>query len=533
MAVRFFPARLDGNCALCGKPYAALDMVGFYPGSQMSHAACALNPNAVVLKAAPPLRVIKSESLDAFKAALLPKLREGVEPMPFQVEGVYRIEKFGNKALLADEQGLGKTIQAIAWLARNPKARPTVVIVPSSVKINWRREIKRWLPRVRRNKTFILNGRKPVTLPDTGIFIVNYDIVKYWLPALKAVRPQVLICDEAQYLKNPQAQRTVAVLGNYRNKRDCLAAGIENRLFLSGTPAENRPVELASALFFLAGMVFPRYSDFVYRYCAAYPNKWGLNVSGASNIAELAAKLRKSLMIRRLKADVLPDLPSKRRVAIPFEINNRNEYQFAHDDLIAWMRANGQDVTGALRAEALVRIEKLKQIAARGKLDAVCEWTHNFLESGRKLVLYVHHRETAKLVLDELRKYDPASITGDDTAAQRQAAVDRFQNDPNCRVIVCSIRAARLGITLTAASDVAFFELDWTPGAHDQAEDRVHRIGQVNACMAYYLLADNTIEGKIAAIIDKKRSVIAGLIDQREAAASEDILGSLVTELAA
>lgn len=535
MGVKFFPARLEGNCALCGKLYPPLEMVGFYPGSQISHAACALHPDRVVKAIAPPLRVIKGEKLDAFKARIAGKLAEGVEPMPFQYEGVYRINRFGNAALLADEQGLGKTIQALMWLADNPTVRPAIIVVPSSVKLNWRNEIKRWLPRGKRtNKVYILNGRKPVALPTTGVFIINYDIVKNWLAALLKINPQIVICDESQYLKNPKAQRTKAVLGGGRsNKERFLCQGIANRLFLSGTPVENRPVELWPIINNLRPDRFNSYYNFVTRYCSAHPNKWGLNVSGASNIAELAKLLRDTCMIRRLKADVLPDLPPKRRSTIPMEITNRKEYEWAEKDLIAWMKSNGQDTTGAMRAEALVKIEKLKQIAARGKLDAGLEWVRDFLAGGKKLVLFVHHQEMATFVLKDLAEFQPVLISGQTDAMAKSAAVDMFQTDPNCRIAVCSIRAARLGITLTAASDVAFFELGWTPGEHDQAEDRVHRIGQQDSCTAYYLLADRTIEERIAKLIDGKRSVIAGLIDQREIAASEDILGSLVTELAA
>lgn len=534
MVVKFFPARIGGDCALCGKSYNALEMVGFYPSSQISHANCALHPDQVVRQAAPPLRVIKGEKLDAFKACLISKIPEGCEPLPFQIEGVYQITRFGNKALVADEQGLGKTIEALLWLADNPTVRPVIIVVPSSVKLNWRKEIKRWLPRKRSNKVYILNGRKPVALPPTGIFILNYEIAKFWLKALLKIKPQVVICDEAQYLKNPQAQRTKAILGSSRGGgTPYLCKNVDNRLFLTGTPAENRPIELWPLLRNLRPDEFGSYSQFAYTYCAAYPTKWGLNVSGASRVAELAAKLRKTCMIRRLKSEVMPELPAKRRVTIPFGIVNRKEYEFAEADLIAWMRENGQDVTGALRAEALVRIGKLKQIAVRGKLDAACEWVHNFLAGNKKLVLFVHHREIAQQVLEELKQYHPIAIRGKDDARQKQAAVDVFQTDPKCRVAVCSLRAARLGLTLTAASDVAFFELGWTSTEHDQAEDRVHRIGQQNACMAYYLLADRTIEGKIAGVIDSKREVLAGLLDQRETSKSEDILGTLVAELAA
>jgi SWI/SNF-related matrix-associated actin-dependent regulator 1 of chromatin subfamily A len=530
MAVKLFPARISGKCALCGKAYDSLDMVGFYPNSQISHADCALNPQSAIK---PPLRIVKSEHLDEFKAALDGRISADVQPMPFQVEGAYHIERFGCRALLADEQGLGKTIQAILILAKHPKARPAVVIVPSSVKLNWRVEIKRWLPRTKRNRTYILNGRTPVDLPDTGIFIINYDIVKYWLPQLRKVNPQIVVCDESQYIKNPQAQRTKAILGGRRRDEEALCDGVPNRLFLSGTPAENRPVELWPVIHNLRPDVFSNYMQFANRYCAAYPGRFGLNVSGASNIAELSALLRKTCMIRRTKAEVLPELPPKRRVTVPMEIDNRNEYQLAHDDLIAWMKSQDQDITGALKAEALVKIEKLKQIAARGMVAGGIEWVNNFLTGGKKLVVYCHHEEVFREIVAALKEHNPAQIHGRQDAEEKQENTQKFQTDDSCRVVVCSLTAARLGITLTAASDTVFFELGWTPTAHDQAEDRTHRIGQTQACMAYYLLAAKTIYGKIAALIDSKRAVISGLIDQREIKPDENILESLISDLKA
>jgi SNF2 family DNA or RNA helicase len=260
-------------------------------------------------------------------------------------------------------------------------------------------------------------------------------------------------------------------------------------------------------------------------------------MGGASNLSELNERMRATCYVRRNKADVLKELPAKQRADIVVEIDNRREYQRAESDLINWLgdraesdaeflasiahlsEAEQRDAKDerresaeqrAAQAEQLVRIEALKQLSARGKMKAAIDWIESFLETGEKLVLFAHHVEIVEALAE---KFSAPNITGSTPIERRQEYVDRFQNDPDCKLIVLNIRAGGVGLTLTAASNVAFVELDWTPAAHDQAEDRTHRIGQSDNVTAWYLLGENTIDQEIAALISKKRAVVDAATD--------------------
>jgi SWI/SNF-related matrix-associated actin-dependent regulator 1 of chromatin subfamily A len=224
-------------------------------------------------------------------------------------------------------------------------------------------------------------------------------------------------------------------------------------------------------------------------------------------------------MLRRKKADVLKDLPEKRRLVIPMPLDNAAEYGRADEELLRWIRENfgvGR-ANAAANAEALVRFGVLKQLAAKGKLSSAVEWIENALETNGKLVVFAVHHATIDYLREALAAWNPAVVDGRVDTARRQEAVDRFQNDPECKVFLGNIKAAGVGLTLTAASTTVFVEMGWTPGEHDQAEDRVHRIGQEAASVeAYYLVAENTIEEEIAGILDEKREVLNMVLDGEE-----------------
>jgi SWI/SNF-related matrix-associated actin-dependent regulator of chromatin subfamily A-like protein 1 len=214
---------------------------------------------------------------------------------------------------------------------------------------------------------------------------------------------------------------------------------------------------------------------------------------------------------------VLRELPAKQRSLIPLALSNRADYVRAERNVIAWLSeqtvARGQPggrPGGSGEAEQLVRIEMLKQLAVDGKLDAVIDWITSFLETDEKLVVFAQHVDVVQTLAGH---FHAPSITGDTPLAERQAAIDRFQTDPDCRLIVLNLRAGGVGLTLTAASHVAFVELDWTPAMHDQAEDRVHRLGQRNAVNVWYLLAVETIDLEIYDLIERKRAVVGTVTD--------------------
>lgn len=450
-------------------------------------------------------------------------------PYPFQNEGIQFVDAKGGKALIADDMGLGKTIQAIGFLQlHREEAMPAVIIVPAVVKLNWKREIEKWMTNP---KVAVLNGRPTPSskIPDAEIYIINYDIlanqdektevVKFgirtkvkrekkftgWADHLLKLKPVSLICDECHYLKNTQAKRTKAV------KK--LAAKVKNCIMLSGTAIENRPIEIWQAINLIDPTLFPSYPSFGKRYCNGKHNGYGWDYNGSSNEAELHKRLTESIMIRRLKKDVLTDLPLKQRSIIPMEIDNYKEYKKCQDDVIQYIRDNSGSAAAmkAAGAEALVKFEKLKQLAVKGKLKMAIKWIEDYIQD-EKLAVFCTH----KIVIKELReKFEGAvHIDGDVSQVNRQKAVDKFQTDKDCKLFIGNIKAAGVGITLTAASSTAFLELAWTPGSHDQAEDRVNRIGQkASSINAYYLLADNTIETEIAALLDSKRKTIDAVLD--------------------
>jgi SWI/SNF-related matrix-associated actin-dependent regulator 1 of chromatin subfamily A len=456
-------------------------------------------------------------ALSAATDALLDVPNLGGELKPFQRAGV-RYLLAQRRAFLADEQGLGKTIEALAALEADG-AYPALVVCPASLKLNWLREIERWLPG-RTAQALSGNGRgAPIAAAD--ITVVNYDIVAGRLQELCGLEPRALVLDESHHCKNAAAKRTQAVQRlSAVVPRDGLV------LALTGTPVINRPAELISQL-----RILGRLEEF------GSGVRFGQRFRGPDAHLRLHWHLRARCFARRLKADVLPQLPAKTRAIVPVELDNEPEYRLAERDVIAWLQTQPLDlreldakVAAALRAERLVRLNALKLLAARGKLRAALTWIHDFCSSGERLIVFAHHREVQRAVLE--RFPGALHILGEDRHSARDAAVRSFQaaDRPDNQLLVCSIEVAGQGLTLTRSSNVVFLELDWTPAKHDQAEDRCHRIGQRDAVNASYLLAAGTVDETIAALLERKRAVIGAVTDGR--AEDEDgVVDALVREL--
>lgn len=424
------------------------------------------------------------------------------ELYPFQKEGVAFLESTNGRALIADEMGLGKTVQTLAWLQLHPELRPAIIVVPASLKLNWEREAKKWMTSP---KVEILSGTTPSKV--TGdIIIINYDILYAWLEKLRALNPKVVITDECHFYKSNKAKRTKAV--------KLLCKGIPYVIALSGTPIVNRPIEAFNALRLISPALFSNFDTFTNKYCNPKFTGFGWDYSGASNTQELHNILVSTIMLRRLKKDVLRDLPAKTRSFIPLALHNRELYKAAEHDFIAFIRHIKGDEAArrASNAKGLTQIEGLKQLAIHGKIIEAIEWIKDFLEVSDKLVVFAVHRFTIDHLMQAFGKI-AVKIDGTTSQSERQRAVDEFQVNPKIKLFIGNIKAAGVGITLTASSNVAFLELPWTPGDLVQAEDRCHRIGQKDNVTIYYLLAKDTIEEKIAAIIDKKREVIDSVLD--------------------
>jgi SWI/SNF-related matrix-associated actin-dependent regulator of chromatin subfamily A-like protein 1 len=463
-------------------------------------------------------RAAATVALSYAEDAELDGLVLGGELHPFQRAGVrYALER--RRTFIADEQGLGKTVQALAAMEADD-AFPAAVICPASMKLTWERESSIWLPH---RSVAVLDGRTASTWTaaagEAEIVVLNYDILEAHSERLAERGLRALVLDESHYVKNPQARRTKAALELAERLPDGAL-----RLALTGTPILNRPDELVAQL-----RVLGRLKEF------GSGARMSRRFRNAGSDDRLHWNLRARCYVRRTKQQVLPQLPAKRHDTVPMLLSNEHEYRLAEEDVIAWLQTLPLDlgtidakVAAALRAEQLVRLNNLRQLAAGGKLPTALAWISDFLQSGEPLVVFAEHVATQKAVLE--RFPDAVHILGADAAGARQRAVDAFQSEDGPQLMVCSMRAASQGITLTRASNVAFLELDWTPARHDQAEDRLHRIGQDSAVTAWYLLAPNTIDETMAELLQRKRSLIDAITDG-EVRDEERLVEAVVREL--
>jgi SWI/SNF-related matrix-associated actin-dependent regulator of chromatin subfamily A-like protein 1 len=394
------------------------------------------------------------------------------------------------------------------------------VVCPASMKLMWERESLKWLPE---RSVEVLSGRAEESWTSEAgaaeILVLNYDILEAHVDSLIELAPRALVFDESHYVKNPQAGRTKAALE--------LAAALPDgalRLALTGTPILNRAEELVSQL-----RVLGRLGEF------GSGARLTRRFRSAGSDDRLHWNLRAMGYVRRTKKQVLPQLPAKRQDTVPLLLANEQEYRLAERDVIAWLQTLPLDlrtldakVAAALRSEQLVRLNNLRQLAATGKLPTALNWITDFLASGEPLVVFAEHIAIQRALME--RFPSAAHILGSDSGPARQQAVDAFQRSDGPQLIVCSLRAASQGITLTRASNVAFMELDWTPARHDQAEDRLHRIGQDSAVTAWYLLAPNTIDESMAEVLERKRSLIDAVTDG-QVRDEERLVDAVVREL--
>jgi superfamily II DNA or RNA helicase len=461
-------------------------------------------------EAADAVRASRAEHAEpiAATAAVL-----GGELAPFQWAGVRYVLQ-ARRAFLADEQGLGKTVEALAALEADG-AFPAIVVCPASMKLGWQREAERWLPH---RSVTVVEGR-PAVPPSGDITILNYEILAAHRDALARRRPRALVIDESHYCKNPHAKRTQAV------RRLAAAVAPDGlRLALTGTPVLNHADELISQL-----RVLGRIEDF------GSGARFSRQFRGRLSEERLHWHLRRRCFVRRLKADVLPQLPAKRQVVVPVALTNATEYRLAERDVIEWLRTQPLDlselnsrIAATLRAERLAQLGTLQRLAARGKLAAALAWIADFLASGEALVVFARHVEVQEAVVE--RFPDALHLLGADSLRAREAAIAAFQDPDGPKLIVGATRVAAQGITLTRASNVAFLELEWTPAMHDQAEDRCHRIGQHDAVTAWYLLAAGTIDETMARLIQRKREHVAAVTDGR-AVDGDGLVEAVVREL--
>ena len=429
-----------------------------------------------------------------------------VEPYEYQREGIlFGLER--HRLLIGDEPGLGKTLQSIG-IVDTASAYPCLVICPSSLKINWQREFEKFTDK----KAVVLDNATRTSWPyllGMGMFhvaIVNYEsLKKFFVWDIKGGKTFTLkdvvfnrdinifksvIMDESHRLKDPTAQQTMFTRG--------IVEGKEWRILLSGTPVVNHAQDLVAQLAIMGRLL----SDFGSR------GKFLADYGENENLSELSDKLYDTCMIRREKAKVLTQLPDKTRTDLYVEISNRDEYDLAAADLAAYLReytkCTDRDIRRKMRMEALVKFMTLRSLASKGKVKQATDFIRNFLANGKPLIVFCSLKEIVKALQKQFP--DAVRVTGDDSLAEKQAAVDAFQNG-EAQLIICSIKAAGVGLTLTASSNVAFVEFPWTYADCCQCEDRAHRIGQKNNVTCYYLIGRSTIDPVLYNIIHKKRSI--------------------------
>uniref|UniRef100_A0A8D0KTE7 SWI/SNF-related matrix-associated actin-dependent regulator of chromatin subfamily A-like protein 1 n=1 Tax=Strix occidentalis caurina TaxID=311401 RepID=A0A8D0KTE7_STROC len=416
--------------------------------------------------------------------------------MPFQREGVNFAILRNGRLLLADDMGLGKTIQAICIAAYYRKEWPLLVVAPSSVRFTWAEAFHRWLPSLSPGSTNVIVSGKD-NLTASLINIVSFDLLSKMDKQLKSTF-QVVIIDESHFLKNIKTARCQAAMP--------LLKAARRVILLSGTPAMSRPAELYTQIAAVQPAFFPHYHSFGLRYCDAKKMPWGWDYSGSSNLTELKILLEEAIMIRRLKSDVLSQLPAKQRkmvVVAPEGISAKSKAVLAAEA----KRMKQQE------KEALLLFYNR---TAEAKIHSVVEYILELLERGNdKFLVFGHHKIVLDAIVAELKKkhVEHIRIDGSTPSAERQSLCHKFQFSEKQVVAVLSLTAANMGLTLSAADLVVFAELFWNPGVLIQAEDRAHRIGQTSSVNVHYLVARGTADDYLWPMIQEKIKVLgeAGL----------------------
>lgn len=457
----------------------------------------------------------------------IPTPTKNIELRPYQKNGIAQglvLKSYIN----GDEMGLGKTVQSIVTLAcahqQGEDVFPALVICPASLKQNWKDEIERFTG----HKAMVLDDKnrnswlRYYELGYAQFFITNYESLKKYfitsVPTKKVYKSieigvnencnsiKSVIIDESHRLKDKGTQQTKFTLRIARRK---------NRvILLTGTPVVNKPIDLWPQICIMGhdNIFGPTEKDYKQRFCdGGY---------GASNLRALNYLLNKHCYFRREKKDVAKDLPSLDRQKMICEISTREEYNFAYSNFTRWMEQQDftdEQIAGKLKAEALVQMNILRQISARGKIDQACEFINEVLDAGEKLIVFCN----LKAIVADLKAAYPnaLTITGSDSTEVRSNNVKSFQTDPKSQLIICNIKAAGVGLTLTASSRVLFIEFPWTYADCVQCEARSHRIGQTLPVMCTYLLGQDTIDEKMLDIILAKKDLaqeITGSSDQME-----------------
>ena len=455
------------------------------------------------------------------------------EAFKHQVSGS-KFLKARKGAILADEMGLGKTRQEIDAIG-NDNVDLHVIVCPASLKLNWKREILMVYPE---EGVYVSGGKQPFNGKLDAWYIVNYDQLGKHVGVILDSGKFTLTGDEAHYIKGNSA----------RTKYFMILADAAARVhLLTGTPVLNRPVELFNLLKAIRHPVAKLKGKYAERYCGAVPmarirdklnnrhfivhrsQAFGfmhdrsqyqvmfyVDMRGATNLGELKEQIAGSFL-RRTKKEVM-DLPEKIETMVPVELKPawRKKYASAFDDYLDFLSSNpmeGKNLDNIMLARHMVELQKLKQVCSEAKIDAVTEAIEDAVEQGEKVVVFTQYTKTLMDLADRVGRLGIVTLQGSTSQDRRQAAVDSFQSDEKVRVFIGNIKAAGIGITLTASTQVIFADLDWTPAVHDQAADRCHRIGQTGTVNVRYFFVPDSVEEDVLEMLAQKREVITAILE--------------------
>jgi SWI/SNF-related matrix-associated actin-dependent regulator 1 of chromatin subfamily A len=440
----------------------------------------------------------------------------GLSYLPYQRTGIEFILRY-KRALLADEMGLGKTVQAIGSINNDPAIRSILVICPSSVKAVWRTELSRWLDPSRELSVSVIDSTQ---WKPGDIVIINYDRLHQHEMELSARAWDLIIADECHYLKNTHTRRTGIATRLKAPKR----------LALSGTPLLNRPRELLPVLTWLDPVIWSKdkWHEFGLRYCGACWNGFGWEYSGATHLEELSSILRSTVMLRRTKAEVLPELPPKFRSVVEIFPGSDLE-ELIRGELTAFEeqlehRRTEDSYRDAVRNTrrfspdredgAELNFSRLRHKVALAKVPLVVKFVEELFASGSgKLVLFAHHRDVIEQLQMQLVQHGPVTLHGGTSTKGRSEAVERFQTEPRTKVFIGNIQAAGVGITLAPASSHCIFaELSWVPAEMTQAEDRLHRLGARDNVLVQHLVLQGSLDAIMVRRLMAKQEVLDSVL---------------------
>lgn len=439
-------------------------------------------------------------------------------PLDHQKEAIQKLVE-NKKFILADDMGLGKTTSTII-AALETGAKKILIICPATLKINWKREIENYSDR----SIFISEGKQFSTEDD--FVIVNYDIIKNFHDPKKKDESLILmskfdliIIDEAHYIKNAQAQRTKLI--------NDITKSVDRLWLLTGTPMTSRPIDYFNLLSLIDSPVAKNWMAYVIRYCAGFQFKVGprkiWNVQGASNLEELRDRTA-GLTLRRLKENVL-DLPDKIITPVYLRLKSKM-YEEVMGEYYNWYEKNPEE-SKSLTVQ-FTKLTKVRQIIADEKISQTIEIAENIIEQGKKVIIFCNFTDSLNKICEHFGK-NSVKVDGSMSKIERQFSVDQFQENEKIKVFVGNIKAAGVGLTLTSGEAVIFNDLSFLPSDMAQAEDRAYRYGQKNNVLVYYPIFDNTIEAIIYDIVNAKKKVIGTVMgdDQNSTDTAEEILNKI------